>query len=41
MAALIGVVVLQQLPTATDVVGIALVMAAVALHRADTAAVTA
>jgi inner membrane transporter RhtA len=41
MAALIGVIVLRQLPTATDIVGIALVMAAVALHRADASPVAA
>ena len=33
MAALIGVVVLQQIPSAIDLAGIAVVMAAVALHR--------
>ncbi len=35
MATLIGVIVLRQLPTRTDLVGIALVMAAVGLHRPD------
>jgi inner membrane transporter RhtA len=35
MATLIGVIVLQQLPTRSDLVGIALVMAAVVLHRPD------
>ena len=32
-ATVIGVVVLQQLPTAVDLAGIGLVMAGVALHR--------
>jgi len=35
MATLIGVIVLQQLPSATDIVGIALVTAAVVLHRPE------
>jgi inner membrane transporter RhtA len=35
MATLIGVIVLQQLPTRSDLVGIVLVMAAVGLHRPD------
>jgi inner membrane transporter RhtA len=37
-ATVIGVVVLQQLPTALELVGIALVMIGVALHRPDAAA---
>jgi inner membrane transporter RhtA len=40
MATLIGVIVLQQLPTRSDLVGIALVMAAVVLHRPDAASQT-
>jgi inner membrane transporter RhtA len=35
-ATVIGVIVLRQLPSALDLVGIALVMIGVALHRADT-----
>jgi inner membrane transporter RhtA len=41
MATVIGVIVLQQLPSATDLAGIALVMAAVALHRPDAGALPA
>ena len=37
MAAVIGVIVLQQMPSATDIAGIALVMVAVALHRPEPA----
>jgi drug/metabolite transporter (DMT)-like permease len=33
----VGVIVLQQLPTATDLAGIALVMLGVALHRPQAA----
>ncbi len=37
IATVVGVIVLRQLPTVTDLGGIALVMAGVALHRADSA----